>query len=381
MLRNNRGEVEKHEEVDHDVMIAQLDEDEKAEKEERDPEDLIAKSKQKADESTENDDEPDPEDIEEKPEDEETEEPEDKPEEESEEESETKESEEEEEEEPKVVDRDAQITAHAEENGISYADAKEDLEKTDKIVEQFKGDPKAMAKAMRSKDREYDKLKNEKEKAVERPPLVQPLSEDEFRVALKSRIDSDPEKYVEGYRRRYPEGSETMTDGAIIEKVVDREWLGYDNWSRGEESKAVNRAKKIKDDFISNISEEDRKFLPEVKVMMDRITPDQVLKNTFNPNLLIDIARGQNAKAEIKAAEDRGFKRGKESAKILGLKTSKAGSSRPAGKKESGPVLDNEQKARAEEMYGDMDGYSSEKAYKMFKETYEVQLKENPKFY
>lgn len=391
MLRNNRGRTGGYEETDDAVIIAQLDEDEKAEKEGREPVDLIAKSKKKADDDSETSENTDQDDIEGESEEEETNESEDNHENESEEESETLTDEEKEakriadeeaekNKKPEDVDRDKLITEHSKETGMTYSDAKVDLEKTDKIVEQFKGDPKAMAKAMRSKDREYDKLKNEKGKEVDKP-VFQKLSEGEFRDQCRERIEEDPDKFIDGYKRRFPNKSESMTDDAIIDEVVEREWTGYQDYATGEETKLVEGARKIKDDFISGISEADRKYLPEVKEMLERIKPHQVFSKTFDPQLLIDIAKGKTHDAEIKAVAEREYKRGKEDAKILGLK-GKGGKGKPSGsgKKSSGTTLNSDQRERAEEMFSFDDGYEPEKAHQMFKDTYEEELKENPRF-
>lgn len=390
MLRNNRG-MAGYVETDDSVIIAQLEEDEKAEEEGRDPVDLIAKSKKKADESDENDDDPNPDDINENPDDDEPgdgegkpkEEPDDDPETLTDEEKEAKRISDEEAEKnkkPKDVDRDKLITEHSEETGMTYSDAKADLEKTDKIVDQFKGDVKAMAKAMRSKDREYDKLKNEKGKGTDKPAF-QKLSENEFRDQCRERIEEDPDKFIDGYKRRFPNKSESMTDDSIIDEVVDREWTGYQDYATGEETKLVEGARKIKDDFISGISEADRKYLPEVKEMLERVKPHQVFSKTFDPQLLIDIAKGRTHDAEIKAVAAREYKRGKEDAKILGLK-GKGGHGKPSGsgKKGSGVALNTDQKERAEAMFSFDDGYEPEKAHQMFKETYAEELKDNPRF-
>ena len=316
-----------------------------------------------------------------KPEGEQTEEGEPTPEKEGEPDPETEKPEGEEEQPPETVDRDAQITEHAKLRDMTYAEAKEDIEKTETIVEQFKNDPKEMAKAMRSKDREYDKLKNEMDKIkVDKPPVFRKLSEEQFRHACKANIEAEPDKFLDAYKKRYPAKSESLSEEAILEEVMDLEWNGYNTYATKKEAELTTVAKKIRDDFIGNMSKEDRAFLPDVKVFLSELQDADIVGEDWDPQYLIDLAKGRRYDADIKAAKEGEYKRGKEETKILGIKTgggkqgpSKAGKEAPSG-------LSSDQKEKAEHMFSLDDGYPPEKAWKMFQETFEEELKKDPKF-
>ena len=382
MLSNERG-MAGVEETDGDELAAQAYEEIEAEREGREPKDLSKPEKE--------DKEPEPKpgepevelsgapekkpEEEKKPEDDQPEDDDSKPEKEEELDPETGK--------PKEKDRDEEITAHAEKHEMTYAEAKEDIEKTEKIIEQFKNDPKEMAKAMRNKDREYDKLKNEAEKnkvPEEKPKTFRKLTEEQFRHHVKALIEKDPDKYLEAYQKRYPAKSSEMSTEAIIEEVMDLEWDGYSQYSTNQEKVLSEKAAKTRDEFLSGFKDTDRKFLPEVKVLLSGLNDSDIIAEDFDPQYLVDLAKGKNYDADIKAAEERGFKRGKEDTEILGVKGAGGGSKpkSPGGSK--GGALSQDQKDRAEEMFPLDDGYPPEKAWSLFQETYEDELKANPKF-
>ena len=313
------------------------------------------------------------------PEDEETDENKPKPGEEGYVEPETEESEEEKaakKEEEK--DEDAEITAYAEKHTMTYAEAKDDLDKTNKILEQFKDDPKEMAIAMRNKDREYDKLKNEIGKETEKsPPVFNRLNEHQFRSIATSKVEAEPDKYLEAFKAKYPKKSELLSDEAIIEEMIDKEWGHYQSYASEEETVRTQKAVDLRESFLTDIPKEDKRFLPEVKAFMGSISDVVLLQKGFDPSYMLQLAKGKVFDAEVKAAEERGFQRAKEGAKILGVKG--GGHSAPTGKKVVGG-LNQAQKDRAEEMFPVGDGYTVEKAYAEFKDTFKDDLKENPNY-
>lgn len=276
-------------------------------------------------------------------------------------------------------DEDALITEHAQKHGMTYAEAKEDIEKINTIVEQFKNDPKEMARAIRNKDREYDKLKNESTKIEKEEPAFERLSEDEFRREASARIEESREKWINAYKSRYPAKSEMMSEEAIIEEILDREWVGYQSFAQKKEGEVKYAAQKRREDFITGISEADRKFIPEVKAMLYQIKDKDILSPHWKPEYLIHLAKGKRYDQDIKAAEDAAAKRAKEDVKILGVKG--GGSQKPSSSKTgTGAGLNAEQKHRALDMFPVDDGYTEDRAYQMFKETYAEELKANPNF-
>jgi len=371
-----------YEETDGDLLAAQAYEELAAEQEGREPKNLMSKPEEEDKEEVETQDtdsdeakgieeeSTDEESNDEEAGDEETEDEESKPEEEDAEAPETQ---------KEPEDEDAVITAHAEKHGMTYSEAKEDIEKTNKIIEQFKGDPKEMARALRSKDREYDKLKNESsKKEKESTRVFQRLSEDQFRAEAMSAINKDAEKFIQAYKSRYPAKSDLMSDEAMIEEIVDREWGLYQGIAAQEESKRTQQAVAAKSKIIADIPSEDRRFIPEVKAFVEQLNDYDVLHPDFDPSYFLLLAKGKRFDAEIKAAEERGAKRAKETPKILGVKG--GGKSKSTSTSKGSLSLNDVQKHRAEEMFLSDDGYSPEKAHEMYIHTFKDELKKNPSF-
>jgi hypothetical protein len=274
----------------------------------------------------------------------------------------------------KSVDMDKKITEHAEKHKMTYVEAKEDIEKTEEIIKQYKNDPSEMARAMRNKDREYSKLRSEAEKAAKKTePVFQRMSEDQFREFAKKQLADKPD-YIEKYRAKYPAKSESMSDEAIIEEISDREYLIYNEKAAQKEGEIKDTARARREELIASIPEADRKFIPEIKAILLEANDAAVIREGFDIKDALYWAKGKSYDADIKAAEERALKRFKESPEIVGTKGS--GSSKPQS---SGSVgLNDNQRLIATDMFGA--DYDDAKCYEMFKETYKDELKKNPKF-
>lgn len=278
------------------------------------------------------------------------------------------------EEEKAPEDRDKRITEHAEKHRLTYVEAKEDLEKTEEIIKQYKNDPAEMARAMRNKDREYQKLRAEAEKAAKKPePPFRRMTDDQFRDFAKKKVAEMPD-YVGKYREKFPAKSENMSDEAIVEEIVERELMIYGEKATQKEVEIKDTAAKKRNDLIAGLPEADRRFIPEIKALLAETDDVSVIAEGFDIQDALYWAKGKAYDADIKAAEDRAIKRMKESPEIIGTKG--GGGSKPQGAKTSG--LTESQKSRAIEMFGT--DSSDEKCFEMFKDAYKEELKKNPKF-
>lgn len=279
-----------------------------------------------------------------------------------------------------VEDRDKQITEHAEKHKMTYAEAKEDIEKTEEIIKQYKNDPAEMARAMRNKDREYSKLRSETEKAKEKKaPVFQRMTDDQFRDWAKNQPLKEGgetrQNMVDGYRAKFPARSESMSDEAIVEEIVERELMIYNEKAGQKEKEIKDTAASKRNELITAIAEADRRFIPELKALLLETDDAAVIMN--GDTLIQDalwLVKGKAYDADIKAAEERALKRLKESPEILGTKG--GGGSKPSGNKSTG--LNETQKECAINMFGADN--PDEKCFDMFKDMYKDELKKNPKF-
>jgi len=279
-------------------------------------------------------------------------------------------------------DQDKKISEYAEKHSMTYAEAKEDLEKTAEILKQYKNDPAEMAKAMRNKDREYHKLKAEAEKAnAKKEPVYQRMTESQFIAHARTFIPEKHPEMIEKYRADFPAKSESMSDEAIVEEVAQLSLSVYNREADKKEAAIKETASKKRDELIAGVPVADRRFIPEVKALLLETSDASVLSEGFGIQDALYWAKGKAFDAEVKAAEERGFKRAKEGGVILGTKPMADGSKGSGGSKTSGGSLNLAQKQRAEQMFGNTMGVNGpEDCYKLFKETFEDELKKDPKF-
>ena len=277
------------------------------------------------------------------------------------------------------------IKAYAEKNSLTIDEAKDEIEKTERIIAQYKNDPAEMAKALRNKDREYSKLRAETEKAKPKQEVFRRMDENQFHNWAKNRfsnptpdmLDADGNvKMVQEFRRKYPAKSEIMTDEAIVEEIIDASYREYQGVAAQKESEVKSEAQKMRETLVQSVPESDRKFVPYVKKVLQEADDAGLLQGDFDVSFALRLAKGERYDADIKEAEERGFKRAQQKATIAGVRPAGAGTSGVA-KSVAKVQLNDQQKERAELMFQRV---SKDDAYRMFSETYEEELKKNKNF-
>lgn len=269
------------------------------------------------------------------------------------------------------------IQDHAIKNGMTYSEAKEDIEATKAVLKNYKT-PEEIARALRSTQSEYSKLKSQVEQKP-KPQIFQRVSDGEFIARAKqfySVNEKEKEKDVQAFRQRFPEHSELLTDGAIVEQIIDRSLSGYRASAEKQESELVKKAAERREQLLTSVAETDKRFLPDVKKIIVDTSDAQVLNEGFDIKDIVYWAKGQRYDPDIKAAEERGYTRGKEESKILGMKTGTGGGGAPKSSKGSTDLTQAQQR-RAVEMFPDG---TPEEAYKSFKEVHADDLKTDPHF-
>ena len=288
---------------------------------------------------------------------------------------------------PAEVAPEDRIKAYAEKNSLTIDEAKDEIEKTERIKAQYKNDPDEMAKALRSKDREYSKLRAETEKAKPKQEVFRRMDENQFQSWAKQRftnptpdmLDADGNvKMVQEFRRKYPAKSEIMTDEAIVEEIIDVSYREYQHVAAQKESEVKESAQKMRDTLVQSVSENDRKFVPYVKKVLQEADDAGLLQGDFDVSFALRLAKGERYDADIKEAEERGYRRAMQNPKIAGVKPASSGSSATkVVDKTPGARLNDQQKERAEVMFQRV---SKDDAYRMFMETYAEELKKNKNF-
>lgn len=263
---------------------------------------------------------------------------------------------------PAGDEEDDKIRAFAIDNGLTFHDAKAEYVKIKNVMEKYKNDPVQLAKALRSSQTEYDRLrtKTEEERNEEKEFAFSPNPQ----LEVAQWVNANADKVVEGYRAKNPEQAAEMSDETILKVVYDQTLSNFTRWNEGQMNKIKTEAKTRRDGLLKSLPDKDKRFLPDIKVYLDRMPDTVLLKKGFDFKLIINAAKGQYYDQDIKAAEERAARRASEQPSIIGVS---GGSKRASVKKEGQSAagsLSTFEKKRARDMYPST--MSDEECYKEF---------------
>lgn len=265
--------------------------------------------------------------------------------------------------------------AYATENKVSEEDARKDLESIGKIVENFKGDPKKLAKSLHHLQRITSKTQEDLKTLQNAPPpmptqqatiksVIEMIEAGEMTIKGKP---ATKEQVVEVYREKNKDIDDTVSDDMVI-KLLAKDMVAIYETERQENlTKLSSEAKGKKAKLIDGLSEADKKFLPAIKSIVDNHTDSQIMSEKYSFEDVIFWAKGKEYDSAIKDAEEKGFKRGIEARKIIGeIKPPAEGKTKIKGKGKGSPLTDA-QKREAEAMFA-TDDIPLETKYKHYEE-------------
>lgn len=268
-----------------------------------------------------------------------------------------------------------EIEAWAIKHKVTFDEAKDDIKATKAVLKNYKT-PEEIARALRSTQSAYDQLKNSQAKK-EQPPVFQRLPDEAFLAQAKAKLASESEEHVNRFRERFPAKSELMSDEAIIEELAERGLEKYKQWASEQETVVKTKAETRRTEVVSAISNDDAKFVPEVKELLKSVSDSFVLSEDFDVEKLLSVVRGKYYHADIKAAVANALKRGSEKPEIVGaVRGSDSANPKKSGSV-AGATLNKSQKSRAEEMFPDL---APEKAWSEFVDTWKDELKKDRNF-
>jgi len=275
----------------------------------------------------------------------------------------------------KVFER--EVETYAKESSISLEEAREDLKSRDAIREKYKDDPKQLAKANLHMQRLYTRTQEELKAFKEAKPAQAEITIEGVTKAIeegKFTIQGKPatkDMVISAYREKNPDITETIDDEAVL-KIAAKEIRQaiLDN-QKEEQGKLAIAAKEKKDKVLTSLSEADKQFLPDIKPVIDNLTDAQIMNEKFDISAYLFWAKGKKTDQLIKEAEERGYKRGKEEAKIIAQKVPVGAGNTPKGPAKV--ALTEKQKNRALDMYDGLQATEEEKF-----DWYREYLKDNP---
>lgn len=252
------------------------------------------------------------------------------------------------------------VLSYAKEYNLQPEDALKDyLEVAPKIVEKYKGDPKQLARANLHLQRLYTKSqeglkKLQDAKAVVQPPeitsdaIIKLIEDGKIKLGKET---ATRETIIEAYRKDNADDVVELSDDAIFKLALKqmREDFGkaLKDQADTEKAKLTDDAKEKREQVLGGLSEADKKYLPELKPLLDKVSDAGVMASEFSVETYIHYIKGQHYDEDVRATAEREYKRGKEEAKIVKPKTGN-----PPGPKHK-RTLTAEEKQRALNMYGE----------------------------
>jgi hypothetical protein len=293
--------------------------------------------------------------------------------------------------EKKLKDEDFQkeVTEYAKIKNIKLEDAKNAIESFHKIKERLTKSEREVLEEhvalQRSNVNLGRELKTIKDKIAQTPP--QELTLDNVMKNLKegkfTKADGKPitaEEAIEAYREKNPDICENLDDNAVLKLVADKTRDILISRREAYASEVISKAKERKEKLIADLGEGDKEFVADFKDTLDGLSPQTILSEDFNIGDIVQWAKGKHYDslkkdfdAKLKEAEERGFKRGTEQAKILGLKQPPA-PGQPNKGKGDGVSLTESEKTRAKSMF-DGQKMTEDEMFKAYREIYPLKEK------
>lgn len=274
-----------------------------------------------------------------------------------------------------------ELADYAKEHKITEEQAKEELESIEKIQDKYKRDPKQLAKANLHLQRLY--ARSEAEFKALKEAKSQPVAKEVTPEGVEQWINSGnailggkpltKEAVLEAYRKAYPDITEEMEDEKVMKLAVKEYAMKINEGVSKEKADRVIKAREKRATLFDSVQEADKKYIEEIKPLIENLTADQLLADTFTIDTYISFAKGQHFDEEVQRLEkekqefgEKEYRRGLAEAKIIGVKRTPGTGGAPPKVKEAF-TLTEAQKKRAVEMF-DTPGITEEEAYKLYKE-------------
>jgi len=233
---------------------------------------------------------------------------------------------------------DSLIKTFADKHKLTIDQAREELEHISKIKDKYKDDDRELPLAYLNIQRAYTKASEDLKKAQEAAPIkaIEKASDDDI---IKDIIDAGKitnkgnpmtrKDVIAAYRQTHEKQTENAEDEAVLYMAANqiRQGLISQRTTQLQEMKIKAKDKRI--EIINSIEDKDKDFSETVKEVINNHSDEAILFDSFSVQDIIRWAKGEKYDAlvsghadEIKKAHDEGYRKGKEDAKILGVKGS-----------------------------------------------------------
>lgn len=260
-------------------------------------------------------------------------------------------------------EEDAYIAEYAKSNGINEDEAKEEVGKLRSISKKYGDDPVKIAKAYREVQSAYDKQKVTASSNIN--PAVAQIAANPRSYVL-GEVKKNQDKLIVEFREQNPARSRDMDDEQVVEEIVERGTYAIKDQIRSHEIRLKQEATAKREEFIQAMPEADKRYLPEIKPVLDQLPDWQVVGPTFKYEDLVSWAKGKSVDRLVKEAEDRVRKEYEsKDRKIVGeiSRPAQATKVKQAVEQSKGAGLTRYQQDQARQMFASMNDDDAFAAY------------------
>jgi hypothetical protein len=258
-----------------------------------------------------------------------------------------------------------EVRTYAKEHNLSEDEVVAEMDTSKKILEKHAGNALKTARALLYLQKAYSKTSNELKELKELADAPQEIPA----TYIKNIIESGnlvikgerltKERVVSLYRADNPKVAEMLDDDQVLElasqKIADVN-AGNINAKKID---ITEKAKTKRIELLSKLSERGKKYLPEIKNIVDIINDRAITNDGFNIAEIENMVIGSKVADIERAAYERGVKEGKEKARIVRIPVGGTSGAKVA----SHTTISDADRKLAMRMYGDM---SEEEAIRNF---------------
>lgn len=282
-------------------------------------------------------------------------------------------------EEGKEQDFEQRVKNYATQNKIPEEDAKKELKQIDEIKTRYDGDIEKVSKSNLYLQRMASKTQNElkkmqevsEQKEITPEQLTKSVENGTFIVPLKDGAKKAFSKQdliqIGRTNKEWADIADSMEDEQLYKIVIKDIAKKKNETIKANRDKVLQEAATKRVEAIKELANYDNKFYEKSKGIIENISDKFLVNPNFDVKNVLEQVKGERYDQDIKEAEDRGYKRGLEKAKVLEQKppVGEARGKKATPPSKAGSLLNEAQKLEALNMFESAD-VPDEKKFEMY---------------
>jgi hypothetical protein len=280
-------------------------------------------------------------------------------------------------------DEEKKIQELAEKDNLTVEEARKVKEHIKSFRDKYKDDPEELAKANYFLQSHYHRVEEELKGIKEAKQEAALVPQDVPVEAIIAHIEqgkmqmngaaASKDQVIAAYRKFEPDLTADLDDERVLILAAKEYKVNLDREVSKQKAELPAKAKDKRESLYTSLGEADKKFLPRVKEVVEKLADVHVLSSNFSLEPYILFAKGEQYDVAMKSFDkdkrehgEREFKRGQEQAKIIGQRTSIPADGKPPLNDNSSGNLTSDEKKRALEMYDTLPHLSETEKFKMY---------------